>query len=642
MAPASDKLASLQGVLEKYWGYKSFRPLQEEIIKSVLSGNDTLALLPTGGGKSICYQVPGIINEGICVVISPLIALMKDQVEELQKRNLPAVAVVSGMSKREVDNTLDNCIYGKIKFLYMSPERLGTDMTRERLIKMNINLLAVDEAHCISQWGYDFRPSYLEISEARELLPNVPILALTATATSIVKKDIQDKLLFKNQQVFQKSFVRQNLSYVVLHEENKSARLLKVFQNVKGSGIVYVRNRKETKKVADFLTRHKINADCYHAGLDSKIRSQKQDKWKNDKIRVIVSTNAFGMGIDKPNVKSVVHLDLPESVEAYYQEAGRAGRDGKKAFGVLLFNKADKINFERLLEVSFPSINEIKRTYQALVNYFQLPVSAEDGKYYDFDLTDFSAKFNLRPLIAYNCIKRLEQQNILAATETFHSPSRLTFIIDNNDLYKFQVAHSTFDEFVKLLLRSYEGLFNGYVKINESEIAKRMNIKRKEVIDKLNFLDQSKIINYLPQNDLPKIIFLGPREDVANLIIDKKYLLERRKVYKEKMLAIIDYAERNNKCRSRLLVEYFGEIESKNCGICDVCLKRNKLNIDELEFATISKQVKSTLYNEALNLSVLVNHVKGINEDKTLKAIQWMIDNGTLKISTDNVVKLST
>ena len=418
---------TIQEILKQYWKHDTFRPMQEDIIQSVLLGHDTLALLPTGGGKSVCFQVPAMAKEGICIVISPLIALMKDQVENLKAKGIEAIAIVSGMGKREVDIALDNCIYGPIKFLYLSPERLLSDLVRERIKYMNVNLIAVDEAHCISQWGYDFRPSYLHVANLRELHPQVPVLALTATATAEVREDIQEKLLFKNQLVFQKSFERKNISYVVQHTENKFRKMLDIAHGVKGSGIVYVRSRKECAEIAKFYTDNKITADYYHAGLSSDERSKRQESWKTNKTQIIVATNAFGMGIDKPDVRFVIHKDMPESLEAYYQEAGRAGRDEHRAYAVLLYNHPDRLRQEKMFMLNFPTVDEIKLVYHQLANYYQLAYEAGEGLNFDLDLGDFCSRFKLEPIKTLNALKFLEQDEYLAFNESVFLPSRLRF-----------------------------------------------------------------------------------------------------------------------------------------------------------------------------------------------------------------------
>ncbi|MFH1322174.1 MAG: ATP-dependent DNA helicase RecQ [Bacteroidota bacterium] len=634
---------TIHQILTKYWGFSKFRPLQEEIINSVLDGKDTLALLPTGGGKSICFQVPALAKEGVCLVISPLIALMKDQVENLKKRGIPATAVFSGMHKNEIDIALDNCIYGKTKLLYLSPERLCSELVRIRIGKMNVNLIAVDEAHCISQWGYDFRPSYLTIADIRKIQPDVPILGLTATATPNVVKDIQKKLLFEKENLFQKSFERKNLAYVVLTEDDKLKRLLKIVNNVRGSGIIYARNRKKTKEIAVFLKKNpdktgkgNISADYYHAGLDSNLRSAKQTAWTKNKCRVIVSTNAFGMGIDKPDVRFVVHFNPPDSLEAYFQEAGRAGRDEKKAFAVLLYNDSDRINFKDLIEISFPSLDEIKNTYQALANYFQLAVGSGEGTCFDFDISDFSDQYNLKILNVFNSIKFLEKEGYITTTDALFMPPKIHFTIKKQKLYEFQVTNKNLDSFIKLLLRSYGGTFDDFVKINEAELAKRANITKKEVINLLKTLDKLQVLTYTPQNKFPQIVFAQPRIDTSDLSISRQNYEERKKQAIERMNAVISYASGSNKCRSQVLLAYFGETDSYRCGICDVCIERNKLQLSQLEFDSVLQQVKPILSSEPKTLTELIDSIKETSEDKAIKVIQWLIDNDKIKYNNDD------
>jgi len=620
---------TIHQILTKYWGYNSFRTMQEDIINSVLDGKDTLALLPTGGGKSICYQLPALAKEGVCIVISPLIALMKDQVENLKKREIQAAAIFSGMSHREIDITLDNCIYGKTRLLYLSPERLKSELVQTRIAKMNVNLIAVDEAHCISQWGYDFRPSYLTIADIRNIKPDVPILGLTATATTEVVKDIQEKLLFKEENLLQKSFERKNLAYVVLNEEDKQKRLLKIINRVKGAGIVYVRTRRKTKEIANFLRKNNISADYYHAGLDYKVRDARQTAWTQNKCSVIVSTNAFGMGIDKLNVRFVVHLNLPDSLEAYFQEAGRAGRDEKKAYAVLLYNETDRIDIENRIENNFPSIEDIKKTYLALANHFQLAVGTGEGASFDFIIADFCDKYNLKILTVFNSIKFLEKEGYLATTEALFMPSSIHFTINKQELYEFQVANKSLDAFVKLLLRSYAGIFDDFVKINEEELSKKAGITKEEIIKSLNKLHN-------PQNNKPQIIFAQPRVDVKYLSISKQNYAERKKQTLERMNTVIRYAVSSNKCRSQVLLSYFGESNSYRCGICDVCIERNKLELSELEFDTVLQQLKPILISEPITLTNLVDSIKETPEDKTIKVIQWLIDNNKIKSDTND------
>lgn len=628
----------IKDILIKYWGYSSFRPLQEDIINSVLEGKDTLALLPTGGGKSICFQVPAMTKKGICIVITPLIALMKDQVENLKRKGIKAVAIYSGMHTNEINIAFNNCINGSVKFLYISPERLETNSLRENIKKMNVNLLSVDEAHCISQWGYDFRPTYLKIADIRQFIPDVPVLALTATATKEVVKDIQQKLLFKEENVFQTSFERKNLIYVVLKEENKLMRLLKIFRNVKGTGIVYVRNRRKTHEISDFLNKNNINSDYYHAGLDTKLRDKKQKAWMDGTKRIIVSTNAFGMGIDKPNVRSVVHLDLPDSIESYFQEAGRAGRDGNRAYAVLLYNEADIINAKRNILTRYPDIQTIKTIYQALGNYFQLAVGSGKDISFDFDISDFCNNYKFKTLIVYNSLKFLEKEGYIILNEAFNTPSRINIKINKEDLYRFQVENKYYDDFIKVILRSYSGVFNDFIKINENEIARRANIKNDAVVKHLKKLHKLGIITYVPQKDKPQIIFCKARVNKKDLYISKINYKDRKNAAYKRLNAIINYANSTHKCRSQLLLEYFGEKNSKRCGKCDVCIKRNKINLSELEFDIVVKQIKPFLKINSYTVEEITNKVKNINEDKIIKVLQWLLDND--KIHFDKNKKL--
>ncbi|MFI5164070.1 MAG: ATP-dependent DNA helicase RecQ, partial [Bacteroidia bacterium] len=614
----------IQQILLKYWGYSQFRPLQEEIINSVIAGNDTLALMPTGGGKSICFQIPALMKEGICIVISPLIALMKDQVENLKTKGIKAIAITSAMNKTEIDVAFENCAYGDYKFLYLSPERLETELARARIRKMNVNLIAVDEAHCISQWGYDFRPSYLKIAEIRDLHPKVPVLALTATATPEVAKDIQQKLFFKKENLLRKSFERKNLAYYVIHEEDKMKYLLKIATKNKGTGIVYVRNRKKTQEVANELNRKNISADYYHAGLSANIRDEKQDGWINNKSRVIVSTNAFGMGIDKPDVRFVVHLDLPDCLEAYFQEAGRAGRDEKKSYAVLLYNDSDKIDAEHNLKMSFPAMDDIRKTYQALANYFQVPVGSGQGSTFDFDINDLCAKYNLNSLTVFNSLKFLEKEGYLVLSDAFYQPSRIHFLFNKEQLYKFQVEHPAFDELIKLLLRSYSGVFDNYAKISEQDISKRIGKTFEETQKKLKELEQLQVLSYHPQTEMPQLTFLAERTDAKNIHISKENLQKQKEKAGERMAWMVHYAESKTKCRSQMLLSYFGETDSYRCGICDFCLQRNKLELSNLEFENVTEQLKNILSKKTLALTELVNAVKNSQEDKTIKVVQWL------------------
>lgn len=616
-----------QHILKQYWGYDSFRPLQLDIVQSVLNGQDTLALLPTGGGKSICFQVPALCQEGICIVISPLIALMKDQVYNLQKRNIPAVAIYSGMHAKEIDRTFDNCVYGGIKLLYLSPERLVTDLARERIRQMNVNLLAVDEAHCISQWGYDFRPPYLEIAEIRELLPQTPVLALTATATREVVNDIQDRLKFKQKNVFQKSFARDNLAYVVRHEEGKLEKLLDILQKVKGSGVVYVRNRRKTKEIAQFLIQKGISADFYHAGLQPDERSEKQDNWIADKTRIMVSTNAFGMGIDKPDVRVVVHMELPDSLEAYFQEAGRAGRDGKKAFAVLLYNKTDKLNLEYNYEQAFPELEEIRRVYHALGSYYQLAIGGGKGLSYDFDIIAFTKNFQLEPVKTLNALKALEQAGWLTLSEAVFTLSSLQVKVTKDELYDYQLRHPKLDPILKAILRNYQGAFSNYVNIRESQLAGFLKISTEELKKALALLHQDGVIEYFPQTDQPQLIFLENRVESTSLSIDYDLYRFRKTRYWDRIQKAIAYAE-NPICRSRQLLNYFGEKKDEDCGVCDVCLEINKTELSNADYDSIKAKIHELTLNTDLSMDELVNKFAPNVKEKVLQTLTYLLYEG--------------
>ena len=623
----------------KYWGYPGFRPMQENIINSVLDGKDSLGLLPTGGGKSICFQVPAMAMDGICIVITPLIALMKDQVENLNKKGIKAVAIYSGMHRNAIDIALSNCIYSDVKFLYLSPERLETDMFRERLKKMNVCLLAVDEAHCISQWGYDFRPPYLRINDTRKYLPGVPVLALTATATPEVVIDIQDKLGFKEKNVFQKSFERKNLSYVVLHEEDKLRKLLIILNNVKGTAIIYVRNRRKTKEISDFLNKKKIICDYYHAGLDPKIRDKKQSEWMKGKKRVIVSTNAFGMGIDKPNVRLVIHLDLTDSIEAYFQEAGRAGRDEKKSYAVLLYQDSDVLDAKHRLESSYPKLDLIKNIYQALGNYFQLAVGSGKDMSFDFDIVEFCENYKFSPLLVFNSLTFLEKEGYLILSNALYQPSLLYFNVNKDDLYRFQVRNASYDVFIKLLLRSYSGLLNDFVKIYETEIAKRANVKKEAVNRYLNNLQKLGLLTYIPQKNKPQVVFCKERIDKKELYISKENYKDRKVAAEKRLEAVINYTNSITKCRSLALLEYFGETDSKRCGVCDVCLQRNKMELSEFEFDIILEKIKPLLQKKACSLQEIADFVKRVNDDKIIKVVRFLLDNDKVRYDKNKKIK---
>jgi len=617
----------IQNILVKYWGYSSFRPSQEDIIRSVMDGKDTLALLPTGGGKSICYQVPGLAMEGICLVVSPLIALMKDQVENLKSRGIKAAAIHSGMHRREIEVAMNNSVFGDLKFLYVSPERLASEAFRQNLQRMNINLLAVDEAHCISQWGYDFRPPYLNIAEIRPYIKNAPVLALTATATPEVIDDIQEKLEFKEKHVLQKSFERKNLSYVVFREEDKGGRLLKIVGNVKGSGIVYCRNRRKCREVSEFLNKNGVKSTFYHAGLEQRIREYRQDEWMKDKKPVMVATNAFGMGIDKAGVRFVVHYDLTDSVEAYFQEAGRAGRDEKRAYAVLLFEEADIRNAKQNLSVSFPEPEVIRSIYTALGNYYQIPVGSGKDQQFNFDLQEFSTRYRMNTATVFSALKILEKEGFILLGSELESPSKIMFKIDHNQLYTFQVENPAYDPFIKLLLRSYGGLFSEFTRINEKELAKRVNTTDDKIRIALNNMQKMGLIIYVPATSTPQLLMISDRIDTKSLSLSDKNYGARKKAALKRMQSVLDYIQSTKHCRSQLLLNYFGETNVQRCGLCDVCLDRNKINVSEMEFNEILEKIKPALKESPHALNELLFIAKSFPEDKVINVVMWLVDN---------------
>lgn len=564
-------------ILKQYWGYDAFRPMQQDIIDAVLQKQDTLALLPTGGGKSICFQVPAMMLEGVCIVITPLIALMKDQVEQLKRRGIKAAAIYSGMRSQEIDYTLDNFIYGDFKFLYVSPERLQTELMRERAKKMKIALLVVDEAHCVSEWGHDFRPPYLRIPQFREIINKVPLIALTATATEDARKDIITKLDMKNPRVFVQSFSRANISYSVFEQESKERKLFDILSHVQGSAIVYVRSRKRTKELAEWLSRNNIKADFYHAGLSNIDRFKKQDAWINNQNRVIVATNAFGMGIDKPDVRVVVHLDFPENLEAYYQESGRAGRDGKKSYAVLLYDKGDIETIDRNIQQKFPTLDQIRRIYQALANYYKLAVGSQPIESFDFDLQEFLGTFGLSANETHYALKKLESEGFILLNDAYYSPSKFYFTVDSQQFYNFQLRNQLYEKFTKLLLRMYGGqLFTDYVTISESSIAKNFYVSTAEVEKMFEFLHENEIGIYQKQRSKPQLTFLTIRHDAAYLPIDYIQYENRKKIDTAKAQSVVSFAKEKRRCRMLLLQEYFDEHSEKECGVCDNCLSKKK------------------------------------------------------------------
>ena len=626
-------------ILKKYWGYNSFRPMQEDIILSVLNGNDTLALLPTGGGKSITFQVPALALDGVCIVISPLIALMKDQVENLKRRQINAYSIHSGLNQYEIENILSNCLYGNVKFLYVSPERLETDVFRNHLLKMKVGLVAVDEAHCISQWGFDFRPPYRNIAKIRQLVPDVPIIAVTATATPAVVDDIMEQLAFKKKTVFRQSFYRQNLTYNVIFEEDKTGRMLKLLSEYKGTAIVYVRNRRKTKEYADFLNRNKIKAHFYHAGLLPQERDKRQEDWLKGKVRVIVATNAFGMGIDKPDVRLVVHMDIPDCIEAYFQEAGRGGRDGNSSYAWLLWANSDIIEAEKNLELSFPEPEFISRIYNAIINYYNIVIGTGKLTTWDFEINDFCSKFSLPVLETFNALKILEKEGYILLSEALHTPSKVKILADKTEIYRFQIENKEYSKFIDILLRLYSGLFTDFVRIDEFSIARKLKIDKLEVIKILNKLDKFSVIAYQPASDNPKITLLSYAVNYKDINLSAQHYFDRKKEAIQRFQSIRDYLEKSTKCRSQMLLEYFGEQNSLRCGKCDVCESRVKTGLSEYKFNETLNIVKPALNESPMPYEKLISLLGTMDSEKAIAAVRWMMDNG--KINLDEKGNLS-
>ncbi len=628
-----------QQILKKYWGYNTFRPLQLEIINSVLSGKDTLALLPTGGGKSICYQVPGLCYEsGICLVVSPLIALMKDQVQNLRNKGINADALYSGQHYREMERILDNAQNNYLKFLYVSPERLKTDLFKIRLLQMKVNLVAIDEAHCVSQWGYDFRPAYLEIKEMKKVLDNVPFIALTATATNRVKEDIVEKLELDQVNKFQKSFKRENLSYSVLYEENKLEKLIEIFDKVKGTGLVYVRSRKKTIEIAKHLNKHGIITDIYHAGLSPSVRDKKQENWMKGKTRVIVCTNAFGMGIDKPDVRIVVHIALPDSLEAYFQEAGRAGRDGNKAYATLLFQKKDSRRLALNLRNAFPVESELKRVYNSLGNHFNLAIGSGKGHSFPFFITEHARNYNFKPIHLFNALNILQNEELIHLSDSYYEPSKIKIIQSREALYEFQVKNQQFNKLIKTMLRTLEGIMTDFVIIREKLLASQVQVNVTDLKAQLNLLHKNKLINYLPQHDQPMLTFITERLAPDNIGFNNSRLEFRKKIQTENVNAIINYAEEKHICRSQQLLAYFGEETDQKCGFCDVCLGRNEKKYEEIS-SNLENEIKELLSEGGMSIDLIVNSLKKYPKDRLTETIRLLIDRNVLTIDNNRIIQ---
>ncbi len=625
-------------LLKQYWGFDEFRPLQEDIIRSVLSGKDTLGLMPTGGGKSLTFQVPAMGMEGVCVVITPLIALMKDQKDNLRNRGIKATAVYTGMTREEIIIALENCIFGDYKFLYVSPERLSSELFIAKLRAMKVSMFVVDESHCISQWGYDFRPSYLKIAEIRTLFPEIPVLALTATATPEVVDDIQTKLLFKQKNVFQKSFDRPNLSYIVRKSENKNGDLLRILQKIEGSGIIYVRSRKKTKEIAEFLQSNDISADFYHAGLSLNDKERKQEEWKKGGCRVIVSTNAFGMGIDKPDVRVVIHTDLPNSPEEYFQEAGRAGRDEKKAYAIALYAGSDKTKLKKRISDSFPEREFIIKVYNSLGNFYQIAVGAGQDGVFDFDLSKFCAAYKYPLLPTHNALKILQHAGYIVYDENADSLSRVMFTIKRDDLYRLKEFDPKTTELLHILLRSYTGLFADYIFIREELLMQRCNLSHQTVYESLLKLSRQHILHYIPAKRGPLIVYTESRIDPEYVSIPRSAYEERKDRYAKRIESMLDYVNEENRCRTRLLLNYFGEKTTTDCGQCDVCIQNRNQKLTTSLFRDIEKSIREHLSSQSLSQDELVTRMD-YAEQHSIEVIRFLIDEKYITVS-NNLLEL--
>lgn len=626
--------------LKKYWGYDAFRPLQEDIVKSILSGKDTLALLPTGGGKSVCFQVPAMMMNGICLVISPLIALMKDQAENLRKRGIPALTLFSGMTYHEINSTLEQAAYGKFKFLYCSPERLQTEVFKDWLPELKISFIAVDEAHCIAQWGYEFRPAYMQIAELKIYRPNLKFLALTASATPEVQHDICTQLKFKEVNTFKKSFARPNLSYSVVEADSRIHKLIEIVQKVKGSAIVYCKSRRRCQEIAELLQQHQQSADFYHAGLPSLVRNERQEKWINNAIRIIVCTNAFGMGIDKPDVRLVVHADCPDSLEHYYQEAGRAGRDGQKAFAVLLRSPMQAAELLAMPDIRYPPTEVIRKIYQALGDYFQIAAGLGDGNFYDFDMPEFIKRFKLNALETTYAIQAMEQEEIISYNEQIFIPSKAQVICSRDVIQEWETTHPEEDILIKSLLRSYSGIWDQPTSINELQLAKSLRVNEKEIKERLSYLHQSGVLHYQPRKETPQICYLLPRTKASELYISPERYGKRKKAYQKRIDAMASYLQSKGKCRTKIICSYFGDEVKEDCEICDYCVREKNQNVDKLSFENIAKEIKAlTQKGEWLPQEIFAK-LSGLSKEKIDIVLKHFIQEGYFTVKDDGRISL--
>ena len=634
-------MTDYKSILKHYWGYDNFRGIQEDIISSIGSGRDTLGLMPTGGGKSITFQVPALANPGLCLVITPLIALMKDQVQNLRKHGIKAQAVYSGMTREEIVIALENCIFGDYKFLYISPERLGTEIFQNKLRSMKVSMITVDESHCISQWGYDFRPAYLKIADVRKLLPDVPVLALTATATPEVVKDIQVRLAFREENVFRMSFERKNLAYIVRRTEDKSGELLHILNQVQGSAIVYTRNRKRTKEISLFLNQHDISATFYHAGLDNKTKDLRQKGWQAGTYRVMVATNAFGMGIDKPDVRLVIHIDFPDSPEAYFQEAGRAGRDGQKAYAVLLYAQSDKTILKKRISDTFPEKDYIRQVYEHINYYYQMAMGDGRGCTFAFNIDEFCQRFKHFPVRVDSALKILTRAGYLEYTDEQDNASRLIFTLRRDELYRMEEHNQDTEKLLRIILRSYTGLFSDYAYINEETLAQRSGLSRQQIYDTLILLTKRHILHYIPGKKTPYIIYTRERQDTNRIVLNKEVYEDRKRSYEKRIQAMLEYAESNDQCRSRMLLHYFGENNEHNCGQCDVCLEKHTSGLKKGEYEDIASDIKNLL-NRHPHTPQEVIHALSVPEEKILNVLTYLLSEERIKQENGKLYLMKT
>lgn len=625
-------------ILKQYWGFDNFRGIQRDIVESIGSGKDTLGLMPTGGGKSITFQVPALAQEGVCIVITPLIALMKDQVQHLRNRGIMAAAIYSGMSRPEIVTTLENCILGDTKLLYVSPERIASPLFITKLGHMKVSFITVDEAHCISQWGYDFRPSYLHIADIRHLKPDAPVLALTATATHQVIDDIQDRLSFSQKNVFRMSFERKNLAYVVRETEDKIGEMTHILQTMTGCSIVYVRSRKQTKEISDLLNKNNISATFYHAGLEPRVKDERQKLWSNDEVRVMVATNAFGMGIDKPDVRMVIHITAPSSIEAYFQEAGRAGRDGQKAYAVLLHQKSDNAKLRKRIDETFPDKEYIREAYNHIAYYYQIATGSGAGYTNLFDIDRFCRNFHHFPTLLLSALKILQRAGYIECDMDPDASCRLMFLVDRDKLYRIPSASENEERLLNMLLRTYSGLFTDYAYIDDELLAHRAGLTRQQVYLIFKSLNQRHIIHFIPQRKLPTITYTVDRVDGDQLILGPNVYDDRKEQFTKRIEAVIAYANNQDQCRSRQLLAYFDEQRTTDCGMCDVCIDHKRQQNSEQRVHVAQEKIMQLLadgqQHDVKELTSLQLHTDDLRE-----ALGMLIDEEKIHAHTFKIWK---